>query len=121
MLRPSIVISPCSKSISRLTSFIAVVLPAPEGPTSTQISPAGIVAGRERAERRVRGASLDGLDERRELGGDSAVHLDEPRRPVRRNQELDVEEAAVEAERGQEPLRDGAQLADTLGGERGGI
>ncbi len=40
-LFPSIVMSPSSKSISRLTSFIAVVLPAPDGPTSTQISPAG--------------------------------------------------------------------------------
>ena len=35
-----------SRSIRRLTSFIAVVLPAPEGPTRTQISPAGITSER---------------------------------------------------------------------------
>src|SRR5207253_11133325 len=45
-LRPSIVMSPWSKSISRLTSFIAVVFPAPDGPTSTQISPAGTTSER---------------------------------------------------------------------------
>src|SRR3954464_4098759 len=38
--------SPSSKSISRLISFSAVVFPAPEGPTSMQISPAGIVKER---------------------------------------------------------------------------
>ena len=41
---PSIVMSPSVIEISRLTIFIAVVLPPPEGPTSTQISPAGIVS-----------------------------------------------------------------------------
>ena len=34
--------SPSSMSMRRLTSFIAVVFPAPEGPTRQQISPAGI-------------------------------------------------------------------------------
>ena len=42
MLRPSIVMSPDVRSISRLTSFIAVVFPLPDGPMRTQISPAGI-------------------------------------------------------------------------------
>ncbi len=32
--------------ISRLIIFMAVVLPPPEGPMSTQISPAGIVSER---------------------------------------------------------------------------
>src|SRR4051812_33484816 len=41
-LVPSIVMSPSVRVISRLTSFMAVVLPPPEGPISTQISPAGI-------------------------------------------------------------------------------
>ena len=41
-LRPSMRTSPDVSSTSRLTSFIAVVLPPPEGPTSTQICPAGI-------------------------------------------------------------------------------
>src|SRR3954447_26564175 len=35
--------SPSVIEIRRLTIFIAVVLPPPDGPTSTQISPAGIV------------------------------------------------------------------------------
>ena len=43
MLRPSIRMSPSSNGISRLTSLSAVVLPPPEGPTSTQNVPAGIV------------------------------------------------------------------------------
>jgi len=43
MLRPSILISPSSKSINLLTSFSAVVLPPPDGPTSTQNVPAGMV------------------------------------------------------------------------------
>ena len=33
--------SPSVMSIRRLTIFIAVVLPLPDGPISTQISPAG--------------------------------------------------------------------------------
>src|SRR5438034_4246544 len=45
-LRPPIVMSPSEMSISRLTIFIAVVLPPPEGPTSTQISPAGTTSER---------------------------------------------------------------------------
>ena len=45
-LRPSIVMSPSSKSIRRLTIFMAVVLPAPDGPTSTQMSPAGTASER---------------------------------------------------------------------------
>jgi len=35
--------SPSVIEIRRFTIFIAVVLPAPDGPTSTQMSPAGIV------------------------------------------------------------------------------
>ena len=46
MLVPSIRMSPLVSSISRFTSFSAVVLPPPEGPTSTQISPAGTVSDR---------------------------------------------------------------------------
>src|SRR5579862_8115817 len=42
MLRPSIRISPSSNGSRRLTSLSAVVLPPPEGPTSTQNVPAGI-------------------------------------------------------------------------------
>ncbi len=45
-LVPSIRMSPPESSIRRLTSFSAVVLPPPEGPTSTQISPAGTVSER---------------------------------------------------------------------------
>ena len=44
MLRPSIRMSPSSNGISRLTSLSAVVLPPPDGPTSTQNVPAGIVS-----------------------------------------------------------------------------
>src|SRR4051795_2672694 len=40
------VMSPCSKSISRLITFNAVVLPAPDGPTSMQISPAPMLSDR---------------------------------------------------------------------------
>jgi hypothetical protein len=40
--RPSIRISPESNGISRLIIFSAVVLPPPDGPTSTQNVPAGI-------------------------------------------------------------------------------
>ena len=36
--------SPSLMSIRRLTIFIAVVLPAPDGPTRQQISPAGTVS-----------------------------------------------------------------------------
>ena len=38
--------SPSVMSTSRLTIFIAVVLPLPDGPTSTQISPAGTSSDR---------------------------------------------------------------------------
>ena len=41
MLRPSIVTSPDVIVISRFTICMAVVLPLPDGPISTQISPAG--------------------------------------------------------------------------------
>jgi len=40
-LLPSIVMSPSVIGISRLTIFSAVVLPHPEGPISTHISPLG--------------------------------------------------------------------------------
>ena len=40
-LRPSIVMSPSVIVIRRLTIFSAVVLPHPDGPISTQISPGG--------------------------------------------------------------------------------
>src|SRR5215216_5197283 len=40
-LRPPTRMSPSVMSIIRLTMRIAVVLPQPEGPTSTQMSPAG--------------------------------------------------------------------------------
>ena len=46
MLLPSMRMSPLESAISRLTSFSAVVLPPPDGPTSTQISPAGTVSER---------------------------------------------------------------------------
>ena len=39
--------SPPVMSIMRLTIRIAVVLPQPDGPTSTQISPAGTSSERE--------------------------------------------------------------------------
>ena len=45
-LLPSIVMSPSVIEISRLIIFMAVVLPPPEGPISTQISPAGMVRER---------------------------------------------------------------------------
>src|SRR5919108_797867 len=41
-LWPSIVISPSEIEIRRFTIFSAVVLPHPDGPISTQISPGGI-------------------------------------------------------------------------------
>jgi hypothetical protein len=41
-LSPSRRILPLVGSISRLIIFIVVVLPQPEGPTSTTISPAGM-------------------------------------------------------------------------------
>ena len=46
MLVPSIRMSPSVSSIMRFTSRSAVVLPQPDGPTSTQISPAGTVSER---------------------------------------------------------------------------
>ena len=42
-LLPSIRMSPLVRSIIRLTIRMAVVLPQPDGPTSTQTSPAGTV------------------------------------------------------------------------------
>ena len=45
-LVPSIVMSPSVIEISRLIIFIAVVLPPPEGPMRTQISPDGMVSDR---------------------------------------------------------------------------
>ncbi len=46
MLVPSMRMSPLVSEMSRLTSRSAVVLPPPDGPTSTQISPAGTVSDR---------------------------------------------------------------------------
>ena len=43
MLVPPIRMSPEVGSMSRLTSFIAVVLPPPDGPTRQHVSPAGTV------------------------------------------------------------------------------
>ena len=43
---PPIVMRPLVGSISRLTIFMLVVLPQPDGPTRTQISPAGTVSVR---------------------------------------------------------------------------
>ena len=40
------VMSPSVIEISRLIIFIAVVLPPPDGPMRTQISPAGMVSDR---------------------------------------------------------------------------
>ena len=51
---PSMVMSPSVMSIRRLTIFIAVVLPPPDGPTSTQISPAGTARDSERTAGSVR-------------------------------------------------------------------
>ena len=45
-LWPSSRMSPSVMSIMRLTIRIAVVLPQPDGPTSTQISPDGTVSER---------------------------------------------------------------------------
>jgi hypothetical protein len=50
------------------------------------------------------------LDERRELRGDPPVHLDDLRGPVLRDEELDVEETAFEAERRQDPVGDAGEL-----------
>ena len=46
--------SPSVMSIRRLTIFIAVVLPLPEGPMSTQISPAGTLSESSRTAGAVR-------------------------------------------------------------------
>src|ERR1700704_5152570 len=46
MSSPSIVIRPEVGSMRRLIIFMVVVLPQPDGPTRTQISPAGIVSDR---------------------------------------------------------------------------
>ena len=48
MLTPSSRMSPAVSSIIRFTSRSAVVLPHPDGPTSTQISPAGTFSERPR-------------------------------------------------------------------------
>ena len=40
---PPIVMRPLVGSMSRFTIFMLVVLPQPDGPTRTQISPAGTV------------------------------------------------------------------------------
>src|SRR5262245_34573941 len=45
-LRLPIRMSPSVNSISRLTSFIAVVLPPPDGPTRQQMAPAGTIIDR---------------------------------------------------------------------------
>ncbi len=69
MLRPSIRMSPSSNGISRLTILSAVVLPPPDGPTSTQNVPAGIVE-RELVERRAVAAGValrDAVED--DLGG----------------------------------------------------
>ena len=50
--------SPLVMSIIRLTIRIAVVLPQPDGPTSTQISPAGTVR-LSAVDGRVVGAGVD--------------------------------------------------------------
>jgi len=50
------------------------------------------------------------LDERRELGGDPPVHLDDLRRPLLRDEELDVEESALEAECRKDPGGDAGKL-----------
>ena len=47
-LRSPIRMSPSLMSIRRLTIFMAVVFPAPEGPTRQQIAPAGIVSDSSR-------------------------------------------------------------------------
>src|ERR1700756_1756315 len=46
MLVPSMRMSPLVSAIRRLTRRRAVVFPPPDGPTSTQISPAGTVSER---------------------------------------------------------------------------
>ena len=69
MLRPSIRMSPSSNGISLLTSLSAVVFPPPDGPTSTQNVPAGIVE-REVVERRAVAARValgDAVED--DLGG----------------------------------------------------
>ena len=53
---PSMVIRPPVGSMRRLTIFIDVVLPQPDGPTRTQISPAGIVRRQVVDGRRLRAA-----------------------------------------------------------------
>ncbi len=60
---------------------------------------------------------MERLDERRELRGDPPVHLDDLGRPLLRDEELDVEEAALEAERREDPGGDVGELRLSLLGE----
>ena len=53
MSSPPMVIRPPVGSMSRLIIFIVVVLPQPDGPTRTQISPAGTVEGEVAHGRRI--------------------------------------------------------------------
>ena len=79
--------------------------------------PLRIVSARELEEGVVGGAAVKRLDERCELRGDPSVHLDDLGRPRRRDEELDVEEAALEAERRENPGGDVGELRLPLLGE----
>jgi hypothetical protein len=63
--------------------------------------PCRVLAAGEPDERLVGRAALHRLDERRELRREPPVDLDDPGVARLRDEELDVEEAAVEAERGE--------------------
>ncbi len=68
-------------------------------------------------ERVVRGAAVQALDERRELRGEAAVHLDDLRRPLVGDEELDVEERIVEAVGEDEAFGERAEFSLALVGE----
>ena len=81
-LRPSIRISPESNGISRLIIFSAVVLPPPDGPTSTQNVPAGISSDRSSSagcSRARRSASSRGRRRSRPQSSRSSGFLIPPR------------------------------------------
>ena len=67
--------------------------------------PPRIVSASELEQRVVGRAPVRREHERRELRGDARVHLDDPGRPLRRDEELDVEECVVEPVRPCEPRR----------------
>ena len=93
-----------------------------EGDTARRaVKPGWILAAGEAEHRLVGRAALDRLHERPELRGEARVDLDDPGRAFARDEELDVEEAAVEPERRQDTRGDLGELGLSLGWQRGRV